>query len=199
MLNLDAKKIGKLQALAGDLAAGAARENLPALLRDLEQQLRIDPSAGRMDLNLRLTVELSGCGAWSFSSDASWAIRNRRSGVGDSSGVDFGQPELPGMGLDEEEREPEAEGVKVAESAAITAPPPGIGGEKTFAQCSYELQKILSAAGFSRSEGQKFCDKVAGDFGLRKWSDTRSIDDYEKLINAVSMNIEMMMLHEARG
>ena len=93
----DVRNLHKLQEVAGDLARRAAAENLPAVLRDLGQQLEIDPDAGAIDVGIKLLVSHCGGDSYRMSTDISWVIRSKRSGAGATEKCDFDQPGLPGF------------------------------------------------------------------------------------------------------
>lgn len=65
---------------------------------------------------------------------------------------------------------------------------------QAFAERSRKLQELLRAAGHRKgdgvsTEGIKLVSRVAKRDGLRDWPDTRTLEDYDRLISAVAAEL----------
>jgi len=65
-----------------------------------------------------------------------------------------------------------------------------------FAEKSLQLQRILRAAGFAKGDGVnilglRLVSTIARANGLRDWPETRSLDDYDRLIAAVTSHLSL--------
>jgi hypothetical protein len=98
---LEKAELVLLVAKARQLVGQVTLENFPAVLRDLGQQMAIDPEADEIEVVIKLGVKRESARKIDMVATCAWAIRNKRSGVGGKVSWDFAQPLIPGMEVEE--------------------------------------------------------------------------------------------------